>query len=105
MRGLLMIERRGRAEISGVDERDAQVASRRFGCDRQAVDAAADDQDVVDGPGKSIEVARPHGLLSYSRDFHFCGCRLQAEVVDDSIRLKPEATRLLLSMTTDNAAV
>ncbi len=58
--GALMIERGGAAEIVGVDERGLQPAAGGVVGDRQAVDAAADDEKIEGRAGKRVEVARAH---------------------------------------------
>ena len=57
MNGLQVIERRRRAEIATLDERDRQSALCRIVCDGQAVDAAADDEHVEFAIGKPRQVS------------------------------------------------
>ena len=61
VRRLLMIERRAAAEIAGFDERDPQSAACRLVRAGQAVNAAADDQQVELVRLEPGEIASAHG--------------------------------------------
>ena len=61
MDGLLMIERGAAAEVRRLDERRPEAAARGVVRDRQAVDAAADDEQVVLAGFQPVWVAWPHG--------------------------------------------
>ncbi len=52
-----MIERRAAAEIVPFDERHGKPSLRGVVCDRQAVDAAADDEQVEPRRRQSIDIA------------------------------------------------
>ena len=52
-----VVERGAAAEVVALDERDRQAALRRVVGDRQAVDAAADDEHVEGAAGQAVEVA------------------------------------------------
>ena len=52
-----MVERGAAAEVVGFDERGAQAAAGGVVRDRQAVDAAADDQHVVGRRREAREIA------------------------------------------------
>ena len=58
-----MIERRGRAEVAAVDQRDGQPALRRVVGDRQTVDAAAHHEHVEFAFGEAREVSNQAELI------------------------------------------
>ncbi len=60
MRRLLMIERRAAPEIGGFDERGAQPVAGALVRGGQAVDAAANHEDVVCSRRQTIGIARAH---------------------------------------------
>jgi hypothetical protein len=53
----LMVERQPTAEVTSIDERDREAACRRVVRGEQAVDAAADHEQVVAGRGEGFEIA------------------------------------------------
>ena len=69
MRGLLMVERGAAAEIAGLDERDAEATACRLVRRGQAVNAAADHEQVElrSTRARQRSRARMEALLSYSR--------------------------------------
>src|SRR5262245_44452808 len=59
-----MVERGAAAEIVALDQGDGEAALRRVVGDRQPVNAAADDEDVVGACGQPVEVAMHEGELA-----------------------------------------
>ena len=60
---LEMVERRGRAEIAALDECYGQAALRGVIRDREAVDAAADDEEIEVARGQPREISYQAGTI------------------------------------------
>ena len=60
---LEVIERRRRAEVAAIDERNRQSALRRIAGNRQAVDAATNHKHIEFAFGEAGEISNQAGLI------------------------------------------